>query len=258
VRAILTYHSIDDSRSPISCGREAFARHVAWLASGRVKVTTLETLVTLPESADAVAVTFDDGFDSFGAIAAPQLLAHGIPATIFVVTDHAGRTNAWHGTSERGIPDLSLLDWDALGSWRDKGFAIGSHTRTHVDLTTVGAARLEDELEGAASIIERRLGHRPASVAYPYGEIDAEAVRAARLVYRYGCTTELGPVGPTVDALRIPRLDAFYFQAPDAFEQWGSREFRRSLRVRRGLRATRRALRRARSRMLNWRPSNES
>ena len=40
MRAILTYHSIDESGSPISVDPDAFRRHVRWLASGRVRVTT--------------------------------------------------------------------------------------------------------------------------------------------------------------------------------------------------------------------------
>ena len=38
MRAVLTYHSIDDSGSPISVRRDAFQRHVKWLASGQVAV----------------------------------------------------------------------------------------------------------------------------------------------------------------------------------------------------------------------------
>ena len=97
MRAILTYHSIDASASPISVSKEVFASHVEWLATGRVRVTTVDELLRLPDSADAVALTFDDGFENFGEIAAPALARHALPSTLFIVSDYVGRTNAWGG-----------------------------------------------------------------------------------------------------------------------------------------------------------------
>src|SRR5262245_46283197 len=114
MRAILTYHSIDDSGSPISVRPDAFERHVEWLASGLVRVTTMERLLEVPASEHAVAITFDDGFENFRDVAAPRLLAHGFPVTLFVVSGRIGRTNSWGGCREPGIPELPLLDWPAL------------------------------------------------------------------------------------------------------------------------------------------------
>jgi len=63
VKATLTYHSLDDSGSAISVAPDAFARHLQWLSSGMVRVLTLGQLVNEPDdAADAVAITFDDGF----------------------------------------------------------------------------------------------------------------------------------------------------------------------------------------------------
>ena len=56
MRAILTYHSIDESGSPISVAPAAFRRHVEWLASGRVRVVSLEEIVRLNDAVDAVAL----------------------------------------------------------------------------------------------------------------------------------------------------------------------------------------------------------
>src|SRR5581483_6893264 len=80
MRAILTYHSIDESGSVISVGRETFAAQAAWLASGRVRVTTVDELLALPPDADAVALTFDDGFQNFADTAVPVLERHGLRA----------------------------------------------------------------------------------------------------------------------------------------------------------------------------------
>ena len=44
MRAILTYHSIDESGSPISISRRDFRRHIEWFASGAVQVLPLDVL----------------------------------------------------------------------------------------------------------------------------------------------------------------------------------------------------------------------
>src|SRR5437867_8920915 len=131
MRAILTYHSIDASGSPISVDPEAFAGHVAWLGSARVRVVGLDALLAAGEGEDLVALSFDDGFENFATRAAPALLERGFPVTLFVVSEHTGRTNEWGGRSQPRIPTLPLLDWDALGRLVEQGVSLGSHTRTH-------------------------------------------------------------------------------------------------------------------------------
>src|SRR5687767_3782391 len=109
MRAILTYHSIDSSGSPISVDASTFRRQVEWLAAGWVRVVALEDLLDQPSDVDAVSLTFDDAFENFGTIASPLLEEHGLPSTVFVVTDRAGQTNQWDAAPQRGIPTLPLL-----------------------------------------------------------------------------------------------------------------------------------------------------
>lgn len=232
MRAILTYHSIDPSGSPISISPAEFARHVQWLATGRVRVVTVDELIRLPETADAVAITFDDGFQSVADVAAPLLTDHGMPATVFVVTDAVGRTNAWGGSGDPGVPVLPLMDWDSLARLGARGFAIGAHTRTHRRLTRVDASELHDELAGAARVIEQRIGHAPAGIAYPYGVVTPESVRLVRARYAWGCTTELRAFSRAEDPTRLPRLDTYYFRTPGRLESWGSMRFSCYLHIR--------------------------
>jgi peptidoglycan/xylan/chitin deacetylase (PgdA/CDA1 family) len=240
MRAILTYHSIDASGSPISCHPDAFARHVTWLASGRMRVTTIEELVALPPSADAVALTFDDGFANFRDVAAPRLRAHGLPATLFVVTDRVGTDNNWGGRRVRGIPQLSLLNWDALARLTEHGVSLGSHTRTHADLVALSPGMLNDEVHDSATIMERRTGIRPSTFAYPYGRADARAAAVVAAVFPYACTTEFDTVGARSSPVLLPRLDMYYFQRPGALEGWGTPAFGARVRMRRALRGVRR------------------
>jgi peptidoglycan/xylan/chitin deacetylase (PgdA/CDA1 family) len=252
MRAILTYHSIDASGSPVSCHPDVFRSHVRWMASGRVRVVTLDSLVALPDSADAVAVTFDDGFVNFRDVALPLLHAHGLPSTVFVVADHTGRTNAWRGTADRGIPVLPLLDWAAIAALPERGVAIGSHGRTHRELTALGPAALDEEVAGSASVIARHTGVHPTTFAYPYGAIDRHAAAAVAAHYRYGCTTEFRVLDARARASELPRLDAYYFSRSGLFDAWGTVGFARFVSRRRQLRRVRAAARGASKRVLHF------
>jgi peptidoglycan/xylan/chitin deacetylase (PgdA/CDA1 family) len=222
LRAILTYHSLDPSGSPISVHPDAFRRHAEWLASGEVPVRGFEELV---DSRDpGIAVTFDDAFVSFRDVAWPLLRERGIPVTVFVPTDHAGRTNRWPDESYAGIPELPLLDWDALAGLATEGVRLGSHTRSHRDLRSLDDDDLREELESAAERIEE-ITRRPDVLAYPYGFADARVAAAARGVYSYACTDDLRVLGDDDDRHLLPRLDAYYLQAPGLLEGFGTWRF---------------------------------
>lgn len=263
MRAVLTYHSIDPSGSAVSVDRGAFRRHVAFLASGRVRVLPLAEILreaaasalsspspspspsAQGDGADAVALTFDDGFVSFETEALPALRDAGLPATVYVVSDRVGADNRWGGARSEGIPDLALMDWDGIGRAAEAGIEIGSHTRTHPKLTEVSDARLEDELAGSRDRIAARTGAEPRSFAYPYGEVDDRAAAAAGRVYANAVTTQLAPLASASDLLRVPRLDAYYLREPGRLERFGTPGFRSYVARRALLRGLRRGVGRA-------------
>jgi peptidoglycan/xylan/chitin deacetylase (PgdA/CDA1 family) len=222
---------------------EAFRRHVAWLSSAKVAVVPLPDLLLGPEDDSAIAVTFDDAFTSFAEIAWPLLREHRIPVTVFVPTGHAGRTNRWPDETHEGIPELPLLDWEALGRLAGEGVALESHSVSHRDLRTLDDGALAEELTGAADHIAVAAGRRPSILAYPYGLADARVAAAAAAAYRFACTDEFRLLGPTEDPRLIPRLDAYYFQARGILERWESPLFAAYVAARRFGRRVKRLLR---------------
>ena len=240
MKAILTYHSIDDSGSPISVSPEVFEAQAIWLASGRVRVLSLDEFAAHPDDAgDAVSLTFDDGFlNTRGPM--ERLLADGLPLTVFVVTRRVGMTNAWGGCEQPGIPTLPLVSWNDIDSLAKHGAVIASHSRTHPRLTTITPAMREDELLGSLDDLQARLDIRNPHMAYPYGDVDDVVVAHAARYYRFGCTTDFRLSRAADAPLRLPRLDMYYFRATGALEAWGSWSFLRRVawcRARRAVRA---------------------
>ena len=240
MKATLTYHSIDESGSAISVSNEVFEAHLRWLASGRVRVLSLDDLATdRSHDDDALAVTFDDGFlNAQGAV--ERLLDHGLPVTIFVVSGHVGGTNAWGRHPDPDIPQLPVLGWSDLERLAARGAAIEAHTRHHVALTRIPASALDDELRGCQEDLQARLGIHSSHLAYPYGDVDDTVIARAARCFQSGHTTEFRAMTDQDDAMQLPRLDMYYFQAPGSLEAWGTAAFRRRLawvRARRAVRA---------------------
>ena len=229
MRAILTYHSIDSSGSPISLSEESFRGHVRFFGSGRVSVVPLADLASMPDERDAVALTFDDGFLNFTSTAMAELVHLGFPATVFVVSDAVGTTNAWRGQETNGIPTLPLMNWSDLQRAHEAGVEIGAHSRTHADLTRLTGTQVEDEAAGSAEKIRAELGERPRRFAYPYGYVNDVVTRVARRHFEQSVTTELRALEAGDDTALLPRLDACYFRDPVRLADWGAPTFRRWL-----------------------------
>jgi peptidoglycan/xylan/chitin deacetylase (PgdA/CDA1 family) len=239
MRAILTYHSLDDSGSAISQPPEAFARQMAWLAAQQVAVVSLDALLALPASARACAITFDDGLQTVADLAAPILAERGWTATMFVPTAHVGGDNRWNAAGRHPVPTLPVMDWNALGRLAEAGWTIGAHSRTHPSLPTLADAALDEELAGAQADIVAHLGRTPHWLAYPFGDHDARVATRAAQWYRGACTTELRALADDDAPLALPRLDAWYLEPAMRRWAWGSRGWRGYVALRCGLRHVR-------------------
>jgi peptidoglycan/xylan/chitin deacetylase (PgdA/CDA1 family) len=190
---ILVYHSVaphhpgqTPAQIQLDVDTAVFQDQMNYLAEHKYHVISLERLVdalkrnaSLPER--AVVITFDDGWANQYHHAFPVLRQHDYTATFFIYTRPIGRD------------DSLYMNWDQVRELKDAGMTIGSHSRTHPQLTTVDPSTLREEVENSRKELEQHLGTAPDLFAYPYGAWDAQAVddvrdagyRAAR-AYPYG------------------------------------------------------------------------
>ncbi|HEX7779306.1 MAG TPA: polysaccharide deacetylase family protein [Vicinamibacterales bacterium] len=231
MRAVFTYHSLDDSGSAVSVPPAVFRQHVRWMAQSGVRILPLENLMTLDpdDPAPAIAITFDDGFQNFTEGAAALREAR-LPVTLFVVTGHVGGTNAWGGRAEPGIPTLPLLCWTDLERLAADDVHIGAHTRTHARLTGLPVAAIEAEMDECLQDLQTHLGVRAGCFAYPYGAVDERVAAAAAARFQAAFTTRFAPLAGTDAPMQVPRFDMYYFRRPGALERWGTPGFRRHVR----------------------------
>ena len=225
--AILTYHTLDDDGSVLSTPPRLFAEQLAWLAEAGIPVVPLNEVDRDPDRVESqmprVAIAFDDGFLSVYEHALPLLQRHRFPATVFLVTDYCGKTNAWPSQPPH-VTRRPLLDWTHLREMVQAGVTVGSHTRTHANLTRLSPLEIEAELEGSKRAIEDMLGHPVDTLAYPYGAYDDVVREAVRGHFAVACSTRLGYVEPSCDRLTFPRLDMYYLRRRSLFRRLLTRE----------------------------------
>lgn len=87
------------------------------------------------------------------------------------------------GTGDPGAP--SVLDWNELRALGEEGVTFGAHTRHHASLSHADPDRIRQEIRGSLDDIERELGVRPKSLAYPYGIWNRTV---ARIAAEEGCS----------------------------------------------------------------------
>jgi peptidoglycan/xylan/chitin deacetylase (PgdA/CDA1 family) len=208
-RAVLTFHSVDDSGSVLSFPTSAFRNLVELLAEAQTPVLAFPELL---QSQEGLTFTFDDGMRTVHQHALPVLRHHGFPAHVFLTTGHVGKDMTWPSGHGR-LQAFDILGWREVDECLRSGFRVECHTVTHPDLRELSSTGIIDECCGADDEIERQTGQRPTLFAFPFGHFD-DRVRSL-LAPRYaGCfTTRLGYFGRAEDLTRIRRLDSYYLQS---------------------------------------------
>jgi len=242
VKAVLTYHSIDDSGSVISVSQAELARQLDDLRASGATIVPLEKIHALPDDASAVAITFDDGFRNFAELAVPVLGERQMPATVFIVADYVGSSNDWESKDSRAaVPALPLMTWSELRSV-GPDIQLGAHGLSHRSLRGLDPSLLEKEITGCTAKMELELGQKPSAFAFPYGDFDDASLAAVGRHFSVACTTEFSVLSGHSNPHAIPRLDSFYFQGSSRLRRFGSREFAAWVQIRRVARTARRRL----------------
>jgi peptidoglycan/xylan/chitin deacetylase (PgdA/CDA1 family) len=184
---VLCYHALSaDWPAALSTTPERFREQLELLlARGYRPATFAQTLAT-PAAERTFAVTFDDAYRSVLERARPIMDELGVPGTVFVPTDWPDREEPmrWPGIDQWfGGPheeELLCLRWDELRALAGAGWEVGSHTCSHPHLTGLDDAALERELAASRELCSEKGGAPCRSIAYPYGDVDARVVEAAR------------------------------------------------------------------------------
>lgn len=180
---ILEYHVLgpapEDAPYPeLYVTRPDFHRQMGWLDEHGYEAVTLEAVEmawyhggTLP--AKPVVISFDDGYRPQFTYALPELREHGWPGVLNLKAEGS---------------DLYTSNVEAM---IDAGWELASHTINHSDLTTLGAAELEEEVAGSREILRREYHVPVANFCYPAGQFDSTVIAALEAAGYTAATTEI-------------------------------------------------------------------
>lgn len=166
------YHRFGDTRFPsTNISINDFEKHLQYLKQEGYQVLNLEDAVESfykeEKVADKViALTIDDGYQSFFSGALPLLRKYEFPATVFI------------NTASVGNPDY--MDWDQIKKLPRYGIQIGNHSHSHDHFVNSQDAEIvenfHEDLKKSHELFSQHLGYIPTVYAYPYGEFRSEMV----------------------------------------------------------------------------------
>lgn len=224
-RAILTYHSLDDSGAVISLAPAIFQRQMRSLFERGITVSSPEDLAAghgLEGLNPALSLTFDDGFSNFYTKAFPALAEYRIPATVFLVAGAVGTRSKW-ADQPASAAGSEILCWSRVEELRRAGVRFGAHTMTHPRLTDLPLDRARAEVLDSKKAIEDRIGGPVTAFAYPYGAESEELRILVGEHFEVGLSTRMGYLRQSSRRESLERIDVYYLRS--LF--WYRRLFRR-------------------------------
>ena len=222
---ILMYHNIDNppkgARIPnLYVTPRMFQFQMCYLKTAGFRVLSIQDLVAAVEAGDTrhnmVAITFDDGYADFYNNAYPILKHYGYPSTVYVVSGLVGKENVWDLKSE--THQKPMMDWDQIVEVRENKVQIGSHTRSHPELTSLSGDVLQEEVTGSKRELEERLNQPIDHFCYPYGDHNEQVREEVKKAgYRYAVITQRGHVEKDCDPYALRRIPIKLITNPVSF-----------------------------------------
>jgi len=197
---ILVFHRFNDPRYPSTNISNQRLREVFdYLKDNNYRVLSLEELVNQveedkPISDKTVALTIDDGYESFYENGLEIFKEYNYPFTIFINTK---AINYNYG---------DFLTWEQLGEISRYG-SIGSHSYGHKHLTRLPLEELRDEVKKSIDDIYQNLGIETEFFSYPYGEYNSRVKEVVKgFGFRAIFNQNLGGVSEQSDLFDLDRV----------------------------------------------------
>jgi len=169
---ILAYHQVSEVDDIYSVTGNQFTEQMEYLAKEGYNAISLQELFAFYEGTGAlphkpIVITFDDGYEDNYLMALPIMEKFQMKSTIFIV---AGLV---------GTPEY--LSWQQIAEMKQRQTEIGSHTLSHVALSSLAPEEQRREVLQSKKLLEQHVG--PVDfLAYPYGafsEVTEQMLREA-------------------------------------------------------------------------------
>lgn len=172
---ILLYHYVeyvkdqgDTIRKSLNITPYTFEEEIKTLKdAGYVFITPRDLANALDDkvslSPKSVILSFDDGYRDFYTDVFPILKKYQVKAVAYIVPNFLNKPNNMDAWMVKEISKSGLVE-------------IGAHTMDHMYLSGLPRDRVEYEVRQSKKYLEKLLGIKIVSFAYPYGAFDNQAI----------------------------------------------------------------------------------
>lgn len=200
---ILMYHHIRNYNDPndqigtnLSLSPENFRAQIDYLKDNGFTTITFAQLLDFPTKKlpeKPIILTFDDGYQDGYDNAFKDLKASGQIGVFYIVTNFLGQPDQMTAAEVREISDA--------------GMEIGSHTKSHPDLTTLTVSNVKKELVDSKKTLEEIIGKSIISFCYPSGKHnDIAGKTVIEAGYLTATTTKTGISSTSEEKILLSRL----------------------------------------------------
>jgi peptidoglycan/xylan/chitin deacetylase (PgdA/CDA1 family) len=210
--SIVAFHRVNDDLAPdpITCASDEFELFCEFFKNNLEVVSLSEQVKACHERrpmGGTVSITLDDGYLDNYTVAAPILQRLHLSATFFVTTSFIGTRRVPYWDAQLPVHP-GWMTWDHVRELASRGFEIGAHTQTHIDMGRESDDVIAKELAGSKLAIEQAIGREVRLFAFPFGGPTNITESARALVREAGFTCCL-----SCDAAANPALaDPFYLR----------------------------------------------
>ena len=136
------------------------------------KTTTFEEISQgkLQGQTKKLILSFDDCPNSLFEFAIPELLKRKMKAVFSIPTAQIGGFNQWDVT-EQGFASVALMSAEQLQYLSSLGMEIASHGKRHLGASKISTQQFVEEITASKQSLEKLLGKKIYTLAYPYGEV---------------------------------------------------------------------------------------
>jgi peptidoglycan/xylan/chitin deacetylase (PgdA/CDA1 family) len=195
---ILMYHEVGDGPNNLFVRESEFKEQMKYLWDNNYQVISMNEAINLLKNNQnvdkCVVITFDDGYRTFFTKAWPVLREYRFPATVYAISDKCENNPRY-------------LEWEQMRFLQANWIDIGSHTKSHPDLTGLAPENMVDEIAGSKKVLEDNLYYPCRHFCYPGGALNDKVVKMVEnAVYESAVTTENGYASSRNEVLLLPRV----------------------------------------------------
>ena len=148
------------------------------LVIGMIMIVPSVSMAEAQVTHGVISIVFDDNYQNQFDYAFPIMQNHGIVGTFYVVTDHVGLTG--------------YMNYAQLQTLQNNGNEIGSHSKSHVTMTSLSEAEIRQECSVSKQALQNN-GLTVTNFAYPNGPTNDTVDSIVSEYYRSGRTAYVGP-----------------------------------------------------------------